>query len=71
MWFKVILGLRINLNKSEIYPMENAVDVEALALELGCKVRALPSSYLGLPSSYGNNNTFPKGEDHAHLKHSL
>ena len=49
MWFEAISGLRINLNKSEIIPMGKITDVDALALELGCKVGALPSSYLGAP----------------------
>ena len=38
MWFQAILGLRINLNKSEIIPVGRITDVDALALELGCKV---------------------------------
>ncbi|RVW49964.1 hypothetical protein CK203_091799 [Vitis vinifera] len=49
MWFEAILGLRINLDKSEILPMGIVENVEMLALELGCKVEALPSTYLGLP----------------------
>ena len=49
MWFEIISGLRINLNKSEIISIGSIAEVESLALELGCKVGALPSSYLGLP----------------------
>ena len=49
MWFGAISWLKINLNKSEIIPIGNVDNVEVLALELGCKVGALPSSYLGLP----------------------
>ena len=49
MWFEIISGLRINLNKSEIISVGSIAEVESLALELGCKVGALPSSYLGLP----------------------
>ena len=48
MWFEAISELRINLNKSEIIPVGNIVDVESLASKLGCKIGALPSSYLGL-----------------------
>ena len=48
MWFEAILRLRINLDKSEILPMGSVENVELLALELGCKVGALPSTYLGL-----------------------
>ena len=36
------------MNKSEIMPIENVENMEVLALELGCKVGALASSYLGL-----------------------
>ena len=49
MWFEAISGLRINLNKSEIIPMGRIIDVDVLALELGCKVGALPSSYWDSP----------------------
>ena len=48
-WFEAILGLRINLNKSEILLMGRVENLEVLSLELGCKVGMLPSSYLGLP----------------------
>ena len=49
MWFEAISGLRINLDKSEILSMGRVENVEMLALELGYKVGALPSTYLGLP----------------------
>ena len=48
-WFEVISSLRINMDKSEILPMGRAENLEKLALELGCKVRTLPSLYLGFP----------------------
>ena len=51
MWFEVLSGLKINLNKSEIIPIGSVDNVEELASELGCKVRPLPTSYLGLPLS--------------------
>ncbi|RVW24933.1 hypothetical protein CK203_079541 [Vitis vinifera] len=41
--------LSINLEKSELIPVGMVENVEGLALEFGCKVGALPSSYLGLP----------------------
>ena len=37
------------MNKSEILPVGRVENVELLGLELGCKVGALPSTYLGLP----------------------
>ena len=49
MWFKIISGLRINLDKIELILVGCVENVEALAAELGCKIRSLPSSYLGLP----------------------
>ena len=56
MWFQSISRLRINLNKSEIYPVGNVDNVEALAFELGCKVGALPSSNMGLPLGTRHNS---------------
>ncbi|RVW80209.1 putative ribonuclease H protein [Vitis vinifera] len=49
MWFEVIFGLKINLDKSEIIPVGKVENLEVLALELGCKVGKLSSVYLGLP----------------------
>ena len=41
MWFEDILGLRINLSKSEIILVGRVDDAEALAAELGCKVGSI------------------------------
>ena len=49
MWFEAMLGLTINLSKSEIIPVGLVDNVDELALELGCGIRSLPTSYLGLP----------------------
>ena len=49
MWFEAMSGLRINLNKSEIIPVGAVDNVVELALELGCGIGSLPTSYLGLP----------------------
>ena len=49
MWFEVISGLRINLDKSEIIPMGKVENLKVLALELERKVGKLPPIYLGLP----------------------
>ena len=49
MWFEALSGLRINLNKSEILPVGSVDNVQELAVELGCGIGSLPSSYLGLP----------------------
>lgn len=48
MWFKAILRLKINLDKSEIIPMGVVNNIDDLALEFGCKVVSFPSFYLGL-----------------------
>ena len=48
-WFEAILGLRINLCKSEMVPVGQVLDLERLADILGCKTAQLPMNYLGLP----------------------
>ena len=50
MWLKVGSGLRINLDKIELIPVGRVENIDALALELGCKVGGLPSRHLGLLS---------------------
>ena len=37
------------MDKSEILPVGRVKNLEALALEFGCKVGRLPTSYLGFP----------------------
>ena len=49
MWFESMLGLMVNLDKSELISMGRVENVEELTLEFSCKLSALPSSYLGLP----------------------
>lgn len=44
--FEVVLGLKINLAKSELVPIGNVNDVEDLARILGCRVSSLPSNIL-------------------------
>ncbi|KAJ9674776.1 hypothetical protein PVL29_023982 [Vitis rotundifolia] len=48
-WFEVSSGFRINLAKSVLIPIGEVVEVEEMAVELGCKVGSLPTVYLGLP----------------------
>ena len=48
MWFEAISGFRINLDKNENFSVGIVENMEALALEAGCKVGRLPSSYLGI-----------------------
>ncbi|RVW47273.1 LINE-1 reverse transcriptase-like [Vitis vinifera] len=47
--YQAASGLKINLAKSEIIPVGEVVEMEELAVELGCRVGSLPSQYLGLP----------------------
>ncbi|RVW49119.1 putative ribonuclease H protein [Vitis vinifera] len=49
MWFEAMSGLKVNLDKSEIIAVGRVENVEEVALEFGCKVSRLPSTYLGLP----------------------
>ena len=48
-WFEVILGLKVNLQKSEMVPVGDVPNLEDLVAVLGCKSAALPMIYLGLP----------------------
>ena len=49
MWFEVVSGLRINLKKSELIPLGRVENIDDLALDFGCRVGGLLSTYLGLP----------------------
>ncbi|RVW95894.1 LINE-1 reverse transcriptase-like [Vitis vinifera] len=57
-WFETVLGLRINLAKSEIIPVGEVEEILEMAMELGCKVGQLPSGYLGLPFGAPNKASF-------------
>ena len=48
-WFEIVLGLEINLDKSELVPMGVVPNFEMLGDALGCKQGSLPMKYLGLP----------------------
>lgn len=47
--FEVVLGLKINLAKSELFQVGEDCDIDSLVYILGCKIGCLPASYLGLP----------------------
>ena len=49
MWFETILGLRVNLDKSELILVGRVENVEEPTEEFGYKVGRLPSTYLGMP----------------------
>ncbi|RVX12950.1 LINE-1 reverse transcriptase-like [Vitis vinifera] len=48
-WFEASSGLRINLDKSVLIPVDEVEEIEEMAMELGCKVGLLPTVYLGCP----------------------
>ena len=48
MWFEVVLDLRINLEKSELISVGRVENIDDVALDFGCRVGSLPSTYLGL-----------------------
>lgn len=47
--FEASSRLKINLEKSFVYPVGVVGIADRLARELGCNLASLPSSYLGLP----------------------
>ena len=56
MWFEAFLGLKINLGRSAIFPVGRVENPKILALELGCDVGSLPTTYLGLPLGAKHNS---------------
>ena len=48
-WFEAVLGLKINLGKSELVPVGVVHNFDFLLNVLGCKQGSLPMKYLGLP----------------------
>jgi hypothetical protein len=47
--FEAVLGLKVNLAKSVLVPVDNVDNVDWLTIILGCEVFSLPLKYLGLP----------------------
>ena len=54
--FQAVIGLKVNVYKSEMVPRGEIVDVHALAEILGCRVGELPMSYLGMPLGASHNS---------------
>ena len=48
-WFEAMLGLKINLGKSELVLVGVVHNVDLFLVVLGCKQGSLPVKYLGLP----------------------
>ena len=53
-WFEAALGLKINLDKSEVIPIGEVEGVNEMAVEIECRVGQLPAVYLGLPLGASN-----------------
>ena len=49
MWFEATSSLKVKLDKNEIIPIGGVANAEELASMLGCRIRKLPSTHLGLP----------------------
>lgn len=49
LFFQMASELRVNIVKSEIIPVGDVENIDALTFVFGCKTAYLPSSYLGLP----------------------
>ena len=49
LWFEAISGLKVNRDKSEVILVGRVDYLENIVFILGCRIRNLPSSYLGLP----------------------
>ena len=47
--FQAFTGLKVNVGKSEIVPVEEVYNLAALANILHCRVGSLPMKYLGMP----------------------
>ncbi|XP_065634088.1 uncharacterized protein LOC136069461 [Quercus suber] len=47
--FAAVTGLKVNVAKSEMVPIGEVNNLHALAEILGCRVGALPMTYLGMP----------------------
>ena len=47
--FHAFMGLKVNVGKSEIVPIGEVNNLDALANILQCRVGSLPMKYLGMP----------------------
>ena len=70
-WFEALSGLKINLEKSFLLPMGRVEGVERLALELGCSIGSLPTTYLGLPLKVKHRATYLWDEVEERLRKRL
>ena len=73
MWFEAISGLKVNLSKTEAFPVGEGIPMATLALILGCKIGSLPTTYLGLPleASYKSTRVWDTVEERFKKRLSL
>ena len=48
-WFEAVSRLKVNLAKSEMVPVGVVPNLRSLVELMGCNIRSLPMTYLGLP----------------------
>ena len=53
-----MIGLKVNVLKSEMVPIEEVPNVYVLAEILGCRIGSLPMTYLGMPLRASHNSPF-------------
>ena len=54
--FQAVTGLKVNVHKSEMVPIGEVDDVQALVDILGCRVGTLPISHIGMPLGASHNS---------------
>lgn len=59
--FEALSSLKVNLEKSAIYPMGKVQNIHRLAKELGCTMRSVPITFLVLPLGAKHNNSMVWG----------
>ena len=59
-FFEAMTGLKVNVGKSEIVPIGDVGNLNALARTLCCKVGTLPLRYMGMPleAHYKDSSTW-------------
>ena len=56
--FQAVIGLKVNVLKSELVPIGEVNNVHALAEILDCQIGSLPMTYLGMPLGASHKSPF-------------
>ncbi|XP_065626478.1 uncharacterized protein LOC112004942 [Quercus suber] len=56
--FTAVIGLKFKVTKSEMVSVGEVNNLDELAKVLGCKIGALPMTYLGMPFELSNKSSF-------------